>query len=263
MSKLKISAVSYLNTKPFLYGLERTSVKDKIDLCLDIPSVCAQKLLDKEVDLGLVPVAILPKMEKSYIISDYCIGAVGAVRTVCLLSHRPIETVKRVYLDYHSRTSAQLSQYLLKNYWKITPEILQAPQGYEKNIASDTAALIIGDRVVDFEENFAYQYDLAELWQKHTNYPFVFAVWASHRPISEELQQELNTAFGLGMQHLPAIAHQFNHPSPNFDVYEYYTKYISYNFDAAKRNALCYFLQQIAPKQTKRWQALFRQQATN
>ena len=79
---LKISAVSYLNTKPFLYGLFQSGMEDSIDLSLDIPSECARKLVAGEVDLGLIPVAVIPQLKTPHIISDYCIGTEGAVKTV-------------------------------------------------------------------------------------------------------------------------------------------------------------------------------------
>ena len=105
MKKIKITAVSYLNTKPLLYGLLKSNLAQSVDLQLNIPSVCAQKLLNGEADLGLVPVAILPELQQPQIISDYCIGTVGAVKTVAIYSHVPIEKVESLYLDYHSRTS--------------------------------------------------------------------------------------------------------------------------------------------------------------
>ena len=73
MEKVKITAVSYLNTKPLLYGLLQSEVAKQIDLSLDIPAVCAQKLLNQEADLGLVPVAIIPELDTPHIISDFCI----------------------------------------------------------------------------------------------------------------------------------------------------------------------------------------------
>ncbi|MBA3902015.1 MAG: ABC transporter substrate-binding protein, partial [Bacteroidetes bacterium] len=86
MQRIRISAVSYLNTKPFLYGIQNSDALThfNIDLKTDLPSVCAEKLLANEADLGLVPVAIIPKLKEYHIISDYCIGAIGPVKTVML-----------------------------------------------------------------------------------------------------------------------------------------------------------------------------------
>src|ERR1043166_8619691 len=106
--KIKISAVAYLNSKPFIYGLEHSRVLDQIDLQLDIPSECARKLINNEVEIGLVPVAVLPLIRDRQIISDYCIGAVGKVNSVMLYSDVPLDEIRTVLLDYQSRTSVTL-----------------------------------------------------------------------------------------------------------------------------------------------------------
>ena len=140
MSKIKASAVAYLNTKPFLYGLKKTGLLQQIDLALDIPSNTAKKLLNGEVDLGLVPVAVLPLLTKKYqIVSDYCIGTERVVKTVCLYSQVSLQQIKRIYLDYHSRTSVQLVQLLCEKYWQLEVEFLPAEEGYIQQIQGDTA----------------------------------------------------------------------------------------------------------------------------
>ena len=146
--KLKVTAVSYLNTKPLLYGLLHHPVQSEIDLQLDIPSVCAQRLRDGDADLGLIPVAAIPELEQPYIISDYCIGATGVVKTVAIFSEVPIEEMTHLYLDYHSRTSVQLAQVLLREYWQVQPELIQATPGFEREIGGTKGAVIIGDRTM-------------------------------------------------------------------------------------------------------------------
>ncbi|MEO6037657.1 MAG: MqnA/MqnD/SBP family protein, partial [Saprospiraceae bacterium] len=131
MSQLRISAVSYLNTKPFIYGLYRSDLGDILDLSLDIPALCAQKLLTGEADLALAPVAIIPELPEAYIVSDYCIGAVGKVKTVCLFSNTPLSEIKQIYLDFHSRTSVALVRILCAQYWHIQPEFVPAEPGFE------------------------------------------------------------------------------------------------------------------------------------
>ncbi len=146
MSKLKISVVSYLNSKPFIYGLEHSDLMNEIDLQLDIPSTCAQKLMDGIVDIGLVPVAIIPKLKEAHIISDYCIGAVGKVASVCLYSEVPLNEIKTILLDYQSRTSVTLVKVLAREHWKISPEWQNASENFENSVSGTTAAVIIGDR---------------------------------------------------------------------------------------------------------------------
>ena len=101
-----------------MYGLNHTNFLSQIDLQLDIPSVCAQKLKNKQVEIGLVPVAILPELDNYHIITDYCIGAVGKVDSVKLFSEKPLEELTHVLLDYQSKTSVTLVQVLNKHFWK-------------------------------------------------------------------------------------------------------------------------------------------------
>ncbi|HNK30623.1 MAG TPA: hypothetical protein PKG65_16940, partial [Ferruginibacter sp.] len=106
--KIKVGAVSYLNTKPLIYGFEQGLMKDEVELLIDYPSKIASLLQTNQVDIGLVPVAIIPTLEEHHIISDYCIGCDGEVASVCLFSEVPLAEVSTILLDYQSRTSVAL-----------------------------------------------------------------------------------------------------------------------------------------------------------
>ena len=123
--RYKLSLVSYINTIPFIYGLKQYELDKKLDISLDIPSVCAEKLLSKKVDIGLVPIVVLKELEDAQIISDYCIGANGVVDTVCLFSDVPFDEIEGALLDYQSRTSVELLKILLKEYWRVSPKLIK------------------------------------------------------------------------------------------------------------------------------------------
>lgn len=241
MSQLRISAVSYLNTKPFIYGLYRSDLADMLDLSLDIPSVCARKLLHGEVDLALAPVAIIPELPEAHIISNYCIGAVGKVKTVCIFSEKPLTAIKRIYLDFHSRTSVALARMLCTHYWRIQPEFVAATEGFEREIGGDTAAVIIGDRAIGRDRQFAYTYDLGEAWLNWTGLPFVFAAWISTKPLHPDLVDRFNAALQMGIEHIPDLT-KILPTMPGFDVEDYFRHNISYNLDQPKWLALHRFL---------------------
>ena len=245
MSQLRISAVSYLNTKPFIYGLYRSDLADMMELNLDIPSVCAQKLLRGEVDLALAPVAIIPELPEAYIVSNYCIGAVGQVKTVCIFSNVPLPEVKHLYLDFHSRTSVALARILCEKYWHIQPEFVPATEGFEQKIGGTTAAVIIGDRAIGKDKQFAYTYDLAEAWMNWTGLPFVFAAWISTKPIHAILMERFNAALQLGIDHIPELT-KILPTMPDFDLEEYFSHHISYKLDQPKWLALNRFLGLLA-----------------
>jgi len=244
MSKIKISAVSYTNTLPFIYGIENSSLMNKIVLSKDIPSICAQKLLNNEVDLGLIPVAVIPKLKNYEIISDFCIGASKAVRSVILASHCPLEEVKTIYLDYHSRSSVMLSRILAKHFWKIDVKWIDSTEGFENRIKDNEAGVIIGDKALVVENNFPFVYDLAEEWIKFTNKPFVFAAWVANKKLNDQFVNDFNKALKLGTKNIEkvvTVSHDLNLP-PHFNLTEYLIKNIDYHFDSEKSEGMKLFL---------------------
>ena len=242
---LKATAVSYLNTKPFLYGLAKTGLLDELDLSLNIPATCARKLQQGEVTLGLVPVAVLPEIPQARIISDYCIGTVGAVKTVCLYSDVPLDRVSHLYLDHHSRTSVALTKLLLRDYWKVAPELVQARDGYIDGLGGTTAGLVIGDRCIGLADRFAYEYDLGEAWEAHTGLPFVFAAWVSTIELPAEFIERFNAALATGLVAIPELLYILPTPKAGFDLAAYFNENISYELDAPKKRALSLFLRQL------------------
>jgi chorismate dehydratase len=245
MSTINLSAVAYLNTKPFLYGIYQHGLEQSIEINLDIPSLCAQKLADGRANIGLIPVAAIPQVPQAQIITDYCIGTEGAVKTVCIYSCVPIEQVEALYLDYHSRTSAALTRYLLAKHWQHNPKILPAKAGFEQRIQGKTAALIIGDRTIGLEKRYPFVYDLGEIWKAHTGLPFVFAAWVSTQPLPKEFLRAFNAALKTGVDKRAQVAQLFQSSHPNFSLYDYYHRYISYELTPAKKQALALFLKEV------------------
>lgn len=243
--KIKISAVSYLNSKPFLYGLFRNDFEETFSLSLDYPSECGRKLANTEVDLGLIPVALIPKIKNACIVSDFCIGADGPVKTVCLYSDCPIEDIESIFLDYQSNTSVQLLKILLKEYWKLNPILLAAPLDYMNDIGGKTAGLVIGDRSFGLEKKYAYVYDLSEAWKNYCGLPFVFAAWVSNRELPLSFLEEFNACLLDGISRLNQVASLFQSSHPNTNVLEYYTKHISFNLDDLKKASLSNFLARL------------------
>ena len=241
--KIRVAAVSYLNTKPLIYGFEHGMMKDEIELVFDYPARVAGMLLNNEADIGLVPVAIIPQLKEYYLISDYCIGAVHPVASVCLFSDVPVNDIKEILLDYQSKTSVALLKILLKECWCVNPVLTHTIDGYLQMIKGSTAGLIIGDRALKQRYRSAYVYDLAEAWQQMTGLPFVFAAWVANKKLPDPILQSFNNATGEGLHHLDEIVAS-NH-FDDYDLYTYYTRNIDYTFDEKKKQAMKLFLEMI------------------
>jgi len=242
--KIRVGAVNYLNTKPLIYGFEQGLMQDKIDLVMDYPANIAAALLANTIDIGLVPVAILPEMDAYYIVGNHCIAADRAVASVCLFSEVPLEKIETVILDYQSRTSVRLAQLLMKEHWKISPVFQHAGADFRDLISGTTAAVVIGDRALEQRRISTYSYDLAGAWKEMTGLPFVFAAWISNKPLSPEFINAFNTANEFGLSQLDTIV-QLN-PYSVFDLQAYYTNNISFRLDDQKMLGLELFLQKIS-----------------
>ena len=233
-----IAAVSYLNTIPFIYGI-RHEGNFRADLLLSPPSECTKNYVEERADLALLPAAAVPSLKSTEVITEYCIGAVGPVRTVVLLSDGPVSEVRRVFLDPHSQTSVQLVGYLAAHRWKIAPEWYSLDD-YEqlRHAQEGDAFLLIGDKVFDHEEKFRYKYDLAAEWQAATKLPFAFAVWVARKGTPYEVIESLQHALTFGLEHTYEAILEAGFDKKPYDAYEYLTRNIDYIFDNQKRRAL-------------------------
>lgn len=247
MSKIKISAVSYINTIPFIYGIENSDIRDKIDLTIDHPAACADRLINNKVDIGLVPVASLIDLNYYNFVSDYCIGATAKVKTVILASNSPLKDITTIFLDSQSRSSVMLAKVLAKNYWKINPKWENVNYNKLININDkNTAAVIIGDKVFDNEDSFIYKYDLAEEWIKYTKLPFVFATWVANKKIDNNFISEFNSALKYGVSNIDMAVANYDNSFISKDLtQEYLSNNISFLFDNRKKQGLELFLKYI------------------
>jgi len=226
--------------------MEHTAIRKEILLSQDSPAICAKKLSMHEADIGLVPVAVIPTLENPQIITPYCIAANGKVATVCLFSEVPIEQIKTVFLDYQSRTSVQLVQILMKEYWNREVVYTNALPGYESQIKGNAAGVIIGDRAIHFTGKFRYAYDLSEIWKLHTGLPFVFAVWISCGSLAADFLERFNSALQFGLEHRKRVSEEYKQLNTDFFSVDYYlNNNIQYELTADKYKALDFFLQKL------------------
>jgi chorismate dehydratase len=243
LDKIKVGIVNYLNTRPLLYGIRNSAVSEQIELTEDHPANIARLLVDGSIDMGLVPVAVIPHLNEYYINTDYCIGADGAVASVALFSQVEVQQVQKVLLDYQSRTSVALARVLMREYWKIQPQLADTKSDYRPMIKGTTAGVVIGDRALEQRRVSEYIYDLGAAWKDLTGLPFVFAAWISNKPLPADFIAAFNEANKLGVDNIEKVVAET--PYPVFDLHQYYTKYIRYELDADKKLGLERFLQYL------------------
>ena len=246
MHKTSISLVSYWNTRPFLFGLQKSGLTEFFEVFLDTPSAGGKRLMNNEVDIALAPVITLNSMADARLLTHYCIGAAGSVRTVCLFSHEPPETLRKVYLDAHSLTSVRLIRIIYSlNNWS-EPEWISADV-HPGMLQSGEGALVIGDKSFPWHGQYPYVLDLAEEWIRLTDTDFVFAAWITRKERDEELEIKLNDAFETGLQHLKEVAELVSVEGLSAaDLFTYYTRHISYCLDDRKKAGMELYLRHAA-----------------
>jgi chorismate dehydratase len=238
--KIRVGAVSYLNTRPLIYGFQQGMMHESIELTLDYPAQLTQKMQSEALDIALLPVASIPLISGATVFSDYCIASDKTVASVCIFSEVPIEEIQEIYLDYQSRTSVALFKLLMKEYWKIRPAMIEADENFISSIKGKRAGIIIGDRALQLYDRFPFRYDLAEAWYHHTQLPFVFATWVSRKNYPSPFIREFNEANEMGLSKINEIIRDTSCETYNLETY--YTENIAYRLNDKRRSGLQLFL---------------------
>jgi chorismate dehydratase len=260
MRRLRISAISYLNTAPLMWdfehgGLEHESGRD-FDISYTLPSSCARSLAEGTADIGIIPAAAYAEIPRLQILPDVAIASRRPVRSILLVSKVPIEDVRTVALDTSSLTSVALTKILFakwlgggRTFNSMGPEI-------DKMLAGHDAGLLIGDPALKIDRNRYHTLDLAEEWIRHTGKPFVFAFWAVRSDALSDAAPSLDLPavfqnsrdHGLQASSLNQIAREW---APRLEISEadvknYLTQNIHYKLDAGCLEGLQLFYRYAA-----------------
>lgn len=248
MNPIRITAVSYYNTLPFIYGLTHSGLLTGFDLSLDVPSECARKIISDEADIGLIPVGALPGISDYQLISNLCIGAVQDVKSVLLLSNMDLLNIKTIYLDTDSRTSVNLVRILAEKFWKISPQWKNLSE-LDGKPGIDEGMVLIGNKTFGLCEQYRFCYDLAGEWIKYTALPFVFAVWITRKPLPATFQKSFESALEWGITHRESsVTVAENLHITKQQLISYLNNDISYSLDESKMKGMKLFLKFISEK---------------
>ncbi len=257
---MRISIVQYLNTAPLVRGFTHGPLRGKYDLSFTVPSQCAEALRVGGVDVAIIPAIEYQRIPNLVILPNMAIASKKSVRSLLLVSRKPIQEVTRIALDRSSRSTQALTRILCEMRWKIAPEFFEAEPDLPSMLQSADAALLIGDPALRLAIACApnaqrdssgeiispasaaglpapgplFIYDIVEKWRAMTSLPAVLAVWAA-RPeaITPDLVQDFQDSLGYGLQHLDAIASEAAAKMrlPVGELRRYLTENVDYHLD--------------------------------
>ncbi len=251
MRALKISAISFLNTAPLMWDFEHDpsrEIRENFVVDYTVPSLCAEALRTGAGDIGIIPVITTAEIADLVVLPDVAIAARDRVRSILLVSRRPLDEVRTVAVDTSSRTSVGLIDVLLTKFYGGRRELRPMTPALETMLASCDAGLLIGDPAMMAKTDGLYSYDLGELWRTQTGLPFVFAVWAVRKAALAQMRPDLalrgifrsSRDHGLRPENLTAIAREW---APRIglrqaEIVRYLQENIHYRLDEECRKGL-------------------------
>jgi chorismate dehydratase len=235
LPKLRISIVQYLNTAPLVWGFTNGSLRGKYDLSFTVPSLCADALRHGAADIAIIPAIEYQRMDDLVILPDMAIASQHSVRSLLIISKKPIEDARSIALDRSSRSTQALAKILCDRRWKIAPKFFELPPDADAMLQQADAALLIGDPALRLSIQIAasakpgasgeqvcsagsagisdaetlHVYDVVEEWRKMTNLPAVLAVWAARFDVaSPDVVEDFQASRDFGLKNIDEISRQ-------------------------------------------------------
>ena len=257
---MRISIVEYLNTAPLVRGFTHGPLRGKYELSFTVPSQCAEQLRSGAVDVAIIPAIEYQRIPDLVILPNLSITSKKSVRSLLLVSKKPIQEVARIALDRSSRSTQALTRILCEELWHIKPEFFEAAPDLPAMLQHADAALLIGDPALRLAiacapgarrddqgdlvspaslaglsgNGSVYSYDIVEKWRAMTNLPAVLAVWAARREVvTQQLVHDFQDSLAFGLEHVDAIASEaaVEMNLPAADLRRYLLENIDYHLD--------------------------------
>jgi len=267
VSKLRISIVEYLNTAPLVWGFTNGPLRGKYELSFTVPSQCAEDLRAGRADVAIIPAIEYQRISGLTILPDMAIASKNQVRSLLIISKKPIEQVKTFALDRSSRSTQALTRILCAEKWRIAPQFFEALPDLSEMLQQADAALLIGDpalRVsVGIEKDswpgaagqticqaatlgmtnseLIYIYDVVGEWRAMTGLPAVLAVWACRRELATvEVTADFIASRDFGLSRIGEISYEASHDLelPQRTLESYLRNNIDFSLDSENRLGL-------------------------
>jgi len=267
VTKLRISIVQYLNTAPLVWGFTNGPLHGKYDLSFTVPSQCSEDLRTGRADVAIIPAIEYQRIDDLVILPDMAIASKKQVRSLLIVSKKPIEQVKRFALDRSSRSTQALTRILCAEKWKIAPSFFEASPDLAEMLEQADAALLIGDPALRISlgiekdsqigaegqsicpattlaitsTELLYVYDVASEWRSLTELPAVLAVWAARRDVATpEVTADFLASRDFGLSHISEISYDasFELELPAQAIETYLRRNIDFSLDSENRRGL-------------------------
>lgn len=277
MAKLRISIVEFLNTAPLVWGFTDGPLEGHYDLSFAVPSQCAEDLRAGRADIGIIPAIEYQRMDDVVALPGMAVAAKGEVRSILVVSRKPIELVRRFALDRSSRSSVGLVRLLCERHWDIAPEFVDADPDPAAMLRESDAALIIGDPALRIRQKVdalegktpraeaccagdpsdqpiegvetLFLYDVAQQWREMTGRPCVLAIWAARRGVATpEVVADFHASRDFGLANIADIAEAaaLKLDLPPRALERYLRENIDYSLDPENLAGLCLYYQECA-----------------
>jgi predicted solute-binding protein len=275
VTKLRISIVQYLNTAPLVWGFTNGPLQGNYDLSFTVPSQCAEDLRAGQADIAIIPAIEYQRIDDLVILPDMAIASKKQVRSLLIVSKRPIEEVKSLALDRSSRSTQALTRILCAEKWKIAPRFFEASPDLAEMLEQADAALLIGDPALRISlgiekdsqigeegqticpaatlgitsSEMLYVYDVVSDWQSLTGLPAVLAVWAARRDVATpEVTADFLASRDFGLSHIAEISHDasFKLELQAQAIEAYLRRNIDFSLDTENRRGLDLYYQHAA-----------------
>jgi len=282
MPKLRISIVEFLNTAPLVWGFTNGPLRGRYDLSFTVPSLCAEELRSGTADIAIIPAIEYQRIDNLVMLPEMAVAARGEVRSILVLSKKPIEQARRLALDTSSRSSVALTRLLCKGFWRITPEFIDAAPDPAAMLAEADAALVIGDPALAIRIKVdalaakapdakgcgcadesapikndqivpgidtLFVYDVADQWREWTGKPCVLAIWAGRRDaVTPEVVADFQASKEYGLARIGEIAEtaalKLDLPPRELEIY--LRDNINFSLDAANLEGLELYFRECA-----------------
>ena len=270
VTPLRISIVKYLNTAPLVRGFTHGPLRGKYQLSFTVPSQCAEDLRSSNADIAIIPAIEYQRIPNLVILPSLAIASKKSVRSLLLVSKRPMHEVTSIALDRTSRSTQALVRILCAKHWQIAPEFFEAEPNLAAMLEHADAALLIGDPALRLAIGSSahakrdtsgklttpasaagvagggelFLLDIVEEWCALTNAPAVLAVWAARPDVATpEVVQDFQDSLALGLRNIDAIssesAAEMNLPIG--DLRRYFTENIDYQLDEENLRGLAMY----------------------